>query len=135
MQEQEKKQRVRLAGFSFDPLTEKPDIPENLRVERAPKGPAPTIVQFKKPLTRQERAQIQGRYGLKLTTYFPDFAYLEELSDDILKKLSQDPLFRASVPYHAAFKLDPEIGKRAFVSPLRAAEPGVLLMVVLTASL
>ena len=130
MHEQEKKQPIRLAGFSFDPLTEKPDLPELLRVETSPKRSTPTIVQFKKPLTRDERAFFQGRYGLKLTSYIPELAYLEKVSLDTLLQLTKDPLVRASVPYHAAFKLDPEIGKRAFVSPRRAAEPGVLLMVM-----
>jgi hypothetical protein len=35
------------------------------------------------------------------------------------------------VPYHPAFKLDPEIGKRTFVSPDRISEPGILLMVMI----
>ena len=120
MESQEKKQLIRLAGFSFDPLTEKPDLPEELRVEKELKGTATTIVQFKKPLTREERAHIQGRYGLKLTAYIPEFAYLEKVSLDTLQKLTRDPLFRASVPYYPGFKLDPEIGKRAFVSPRRS---------------
>ena len=94
MQEQEKKLNIRLAGFSFDPLTETPDIPEELRVEKVPEGPAPTIVQFKKSLTREERVHIQTRYGLKLTDYIPEYAYLEAVTTATLRKLSTDPLLR-----------------------------------------
>lgn len=131
MQESEQRQLVRVAGLSFDPLTEEPDILESLRTKRYPYGSTLTIIQFKKPLTNEERAQIQGSYGLDLTAYLPDFAYVEKISDAILNRISQDPLFRASLPYHTAFKLDPEIGKRTFVSPSRIAEPGILLMVML----
>lgn len=124
MQEQEKKQTIRLAGFSFDPLTETPDIPEELRVEKVPEEPAPTIVQFKKSLTREERAHIQERYGLKLTAYVPDFAYLENLSSDTLQRLAQEPLFRAAVPFQPVFKIASGIGQRAFRTPTRQRMSG-----------
>lgn len=129
MQAPEQRLPIRLAAFSFDPL-EGVDLPQELRVEKVSSDRAPYILQFRKSLTRDERARIQGEYGLKLTDYIPEFAYLEMISRATLDKLSRDPLFRASVPYHPAFKLDPEIGKRVFVSPRRAAEPGVLLMVM-----
>lgn len=125
MQEQEKKQPIQLASFSFDPLTEKPDIPEELRVDKAPKGPVPTIVQFKKSLTREERVRIQGRYGLKLTDYIPEFAYVETVSTETLEKLASDPLFRAAVPYQPAFKIAPGIGERAFRTPSRRKKRGL----------
>ena len=131
MQEQEKKLNIRLAGFSFDPLTETPDIPEELRVEKVPEGPAPTIVQFKKSLTREERVHIQTRYGLKLTDYIPEYAYLEAVTTATLRKLSTDPLLRGSVPYHPAFKVAPSLGKIAFRTGKRKRMKGLWLHVVL----
>src|SRR5688500_9036552 len=130
MQDQEK-QPIRLASFSFDPLTEKPDVPEELRIKKVPEGCAPTIVQFKKSLTREERTHIQNRYGLKLTTYIPEYAYLEEMTAETLGKLSADPLFRASVPFHPAFKIAPGIGERAFRTPERKEIVGYWLHVLL----
>ncbi len=114
MHEKENKQPIRLAGFSFDPLTEKPDLPEDLRVEKVLEGPAPTIVQFKKALTREERAHIQTRYGLKLTDGVPEYAYLEAVTTETLRKMSTDPLLRESAPYHPAFKVSPTLGKITF---------------------
>src|SRR5687768_17508130 len=126
MQDQEK-QPIRLATFSFDPLTEKPDVPEELRIKKVPEGCAPTIVQFKKSLTREERTHIQNRYGLKLTTYIPEYAYLEEMTAETLGKLSADPLFRASVPFHPAFKIAPGIGEQTFRTPERQKVEGLWL--------
>lgn len=124
---EEKKPIIRLAGFSFDPLTEKPELPEELRTEKALMGPAPTIVQFKKPLTREERAYIQGRYGLKLTDYVPDFAYVESLNDPVSEKLSSEPLVRAITPFHPAFKIASGIGERTFRTPGRQKKSGYWL--------
>ena len=55
MPEQARRQTIRLAGFTFDPLTERLDLPEGLRVEGTPQGPAPIIVQFNKSLTARSR--------------------------------------------------------------------------------
>ena len=130
METREQRRPIRLGAFTFDPAEEELDLPRELRVGEPARGVAPYIVQFRKSLTQEERSRIQGEYGLRLTDYIPEFAYLEMTTLDTLEKLARDPLFRASVPYHPAFKLDPEIGKRAFISPERAAEPGVLLMVM-----
>ncbi|SFN36756.1 Serine protease, subtilisin family [Nitrosospira briensis] len=130
MQDHERRP-VRLTSFSFDPLTEKPDVPEELRIKKIPKGCAPTIVQFKKSLTREERTHIQNRYGLKLTVYIPKYAYLEEMTAETLGKLSADPLFRASVPFHPAFKIAPGIGERGFRTPERKEIAGYWLHVLL----
>ena len=43
------------------------------------------IVQFQKSLTQEEQTRIQDKYGLKLTEYIPDFAYIEIIL--ILKRL------------------------------------------------
>lgn len=134
MEEQETKRNIQLAAFSFDPLTEMPGLPDNLRVAPPPKAPVPTIVQFKKPLTRQEQAHIQGKYGLKLAAYVPEFAYLEQLGDDMLQRLVKEPLFRASVPFQPAFKIAPGIGELAFRSPKRQQMSGYWLRCLLFSS-
>lgn len=128
MQEQEKKQPIRLMTYTFDPLTEKPDIPKELRVEKAAKGQVPTIVQFKNSLTREERVYIQGRYGLKLTDYIPEFAYVETVTTETLEKLVGDPLFRAAVSYQPAFKIASGIGERVFRTPERQKVKGLWLI-------
>ena len=131
MQEQDKKQPIRLAGYTFDPVTEKPGIPEKLRLEKTPEGPSPTIIQFFKSLSREERASIQSRHGLKLRDYIPENAYLETVSTVILEKLSADPLFRASIPFHPAFKIAPNLGKITYRTARRKRRKGLWLHVAL----
>jgi len=78
MQEEEKKHTIRLAGFTFDPLAERLDLPRGLRVEETPGGPTPIIVQFKKPLTREEQIHVQSAYGLsdRLVAELPTWKWL-----------------------------------------------------------
>lgn len=120
-----------MGGYNFDPLKEKPDLSEAPRMKKATEGIQPYIVQFYKPLTRDERVHIQTKYGLKLTEYIPDFAYLEIIATDILEKLEQDFLLRAIVPYQPAFKIDSRIGKRSFRTLERQKIKGLWLSAVL----
>ena len=126
----EEKLLIRLATLTFDPL-EKLDIPKQIRIDEVAKKPEHFIVQFHKPLTQKEQTYIQGKYNLKLTEYIPDFAYLEMVDPEILRNLSSDPLFRASVPYHPAFKISPFIGERRFRTPERQKMEGLWLSAIL----
>jgi len=131
METQETRQPIRLAAFAFDPLKETLDLPDDLRVEKELKEPAPIIVQFKKSLTREERARIQAQYGLELADYIPEYAYLEIMTTEILEKLVADPVFRASVPYEPAFKLAPNLGKVPYRTASRKRMKGLWLYIVL----
>jgi Subtilase family len=122
--------QIRLAGLTFDPL-EKPKITKELSIDENVKEPQHLIVQFQKPLTRKEQTHIQDKYGLKLTEYIPDFAYVEMVDPETLAKLSSDPLFRASVPYHPAFKISPFIGEQSFSTEERQKMEGFWLSVIL----
>ncbi len=126
----EEKLLIRLATLTFDPL-EKLDIPKQIRIDEVAKKPEHFIVQFHKPLTQKEQTYIKGKYNLKLTEYIPDFAYLEMVDPEILRNLSSDPLFRASVPYHPAFKISPFIGERRFRTPERQKMEGLWLSAIL----
>jgi hypothetical protein len=75
MNSQEQKLTIQLIGFVFDPLIEKIDVPEGLRVEDAKEAPKHFIIQFRKSLTREERVRIQNQYGLRLVDYIPELAY------------------------------------------------------------
>ncbi|MBA3259927.1 MAG: S8 family serine peptidase [Gemmatimonadales bacterium] len=118
---------IRLAAFTFDPLREEPDLPEQSRVEKAPDDPAHYIIQFRKSLTREERARVQGRYRLTLTDYIPELAYLERLSPQTLDALTKDPLFRAAVPFRPAFKISADIGTLPSRAEARRDVGGLLL--------
>jgi subtilase family protein len=126
----EEKLLIRLVTLTFDPL-EKLDIHTELRIDEASTKPEHYIVQFHKPLTRKEQTHIQDTYNLKLTEYIPDFAYLEMVDPEVLVKLSSEPLFRATVPYHPAFKISPFIGERRFRTPERQKMEGLWLSAIL----
>ena len=68
---------------------------------------------------------------MKLTDYVAEFAYLEVVSPDTMEKLSQDPLFRASTPYHPAFRVSPMIGRIPYRTGKRRRRRGLLLSVSL----
>jgi hypothetical protein len=126
----EEKLLIRLATLTFDPL-EKLDLPKQIRSDEVAKKPEHFIVQFHKPLTQKDQTYIKGKYNLKLTEYIPDFAYLEMVDPEVLRNLSSDPLFRASVPYHPAFKISPFIGERRFRTPERQKIEGLWLSAIL----
>jgi len=123
--------RLYMKGYTFDPLKAEPYIPVKLRITEVPKEPTYYIIQFTKSLTREERTQIQSKYGLHLTNYIPHFAFLEKLSPQTLDLLSKNPLFRAKVIYHPAFKISPGIGKLKFRTQERKSIKGLLLRALL----
>jgi hypothetical protein len=129
--DQEQSLPIRLATVTFDPLREQPKIPDELRIDEARQGPSPFIVQFRKSLTPEERAHLQTQYGLRLTEYIPEFAYLESVSAETLAALARDPLFRASVPYQPAFKLAPNLGQIPFRTAKRRRRKTLWLSVEL----
>lgn len=131
MEKQEQGLPIRLAAYTFDPLKGKLRLPKRLQLNETPGGPVYRIVQFKRALSREERNHLQGRYGLKLADYVPEFAYIELLRPETEQRLQSDPLFRAVVPYHPAFKISQDIGKRTFKTPERKKMKGLLLRAVL----
>lgn len=129
---QKKRQTIDILEYSFDPLEEKPDIPENLRAEEAPDGrPAHYLVQFSASPDREARERLQKRYRLALDTYYPTFTYLELLDRQTLDRLREDPLFRAVTRYEPAFKISSNIGQTKFRTEERLDIEGLLLWVVL----
>ncbi len=66
---------------------------------------------------------------MTLRDYVPQLSYVERLTDKQLEVVRADDLVRAVVPYVAAFKLDPDIGRRDFVTEERRLA-GPLLLVV-----
>lgn len=99
----ERDYRVHLASRApFDPLDEQP--PPDLIREAAW-----YIVQFRKPLTLEERKHLRAKYALRLTDYMPNHAFLEWLEVRTWFALSEDELNRASAFYKPEDKLSPDI--------------------------
>src|SRR5262245_14438130 len=117
--------RVYLETAVFDPLENPPPVPPEA------KGTERRIVQFREPQTRAQRQKLVADFGLELTLYVPNQAYVERLSDDELARLQRTGLVRAVVPYQPAFKVSTRIGTVPFRSPERRGRPGYLLRAVL----
>lgn len=97
-------QFIRLAGTTFDP-------PQGGDDDRETLAGAYSIVQFTRPLTADDRARLTGRYGLTLTHYVPDLAYLESVPTRAVGPLRDDEIVRAVVPYRPEFKVSPSLGR------------------------
>ena len=117
---------IQLPGAVFDPLDGPADVPEELRL---PPGTLTDswIVQFRAPLTREQRQLLTAEHGLKLALYIPDHAYLERIPAARLERLRELPFLRAALPYQPAFKISPRIGKLELRTPERQGMTGLLL--------
>lgn len=110
---------VRHAGHVVDPLAE-------------PAGGVRSIVQFTRPLRRDERQRFRQAYGLALTEYLPDQAYAESVAPQQLADLTEEPLVRAVTAYDARLRrvAGPQ-SRRDFSSPRARARTDGLLDAVL----
>ena len=122
--------RILLETGAFDPLRGPQNLPSGLRLA-SDTATERWIVQFKAPLTRDQRATLTRDFGLKLERYIPNLAYLERLSAENLRRLRLSPLVRAVVAYQPAFKISPRIGRVPLRTPERRAVSGLLIRAVL----
>jgi hypothetical protein len=90
-------------------LSRKPFDPSKESAPPEPVEAAWYVVQFVKPLTFDEQKLLRTNYDLRLTDYLPNFAFLEWLTPEAWRALTQDKLYRASVLYKASDKISPRI--------------------------
>lgn len=121
---------IHLRGAVFDPLDGPVDTPEELRLPPDTRTES-WIVQFRAPLTREQRRLLTAEHGLKLALYIPDYAYLERIPAARLDRLRRLPFLRAALPYQPAFKISPRIGKLELRTPERKGMTGLLLTATL----
>ncbi len=122
--------RIHLKAVVFDPLVGPGELAAGLRL---PEGAATDrrIIQFRAPVTREQRELLTTQYGLELTEYIPNLAYLERLSDEALQRLESLGLVRAVLDYQPAFKISPTIGEVEFRTEERRRMLGLLLQAIL----
>ncbi len=127
--------RIRLRAMTFDPLEPLPIRQPQMRL--APSETAAYwIIQFQRPLTREDREILTKEYGLRLTEYIPNRAYVERLPAAATRKTLQGlDMVRAMVAFQPAFKVSPDIGRARYRSEERQQMPGLWLTVVLFCSL
>jgi len=96
--------RIRLKSVEFDPRTAKQVV--------VPPDWDSWIVQFARPLTREDIARVRRERGLALQLYIPEGAYLERADAQLVARLRQDALVRWVGPYLPEYKLDPAVARR-----------------------
>jgi hypothetical protein len=114
---------IRLAARTFDPIEDEPHDDEQSQAGMR------SIVQFTRPLTSNDRAQLQKQFGLMLTHYLPDLAYLEAVPPHVLALLREDVLVRAVVPYLPEYKVSPLLGRVAFRTEGRTRDRGMWIRI------
>ncbi len=105
---------VALGSEVFDPLEAKSLRRRELPGRRAD-APDPNdtrIVQFVRPLTGPDIERLKEDYGLALTAYVPNLAYVERVDAGTRRRLARDPLVRAVAPYRPEYKVDTLIAQR-----------------------
>lgn len=104
MSEPDQPALIRHAGRSMDPGTE-PSAGAGGR----------SVVQFHRPLTRDERDRMRREHGLALTQYLPDNAFVERLPGPRLAAVEGDPLVRAVMAFGADLRRSTTGGRRTLV--------------------
>ena len=61
------------------------------------------------PLAAADIARLRAQYGLALTVYVPNLAYVERVPPEPLARLQQDPLVRAIIAYLPEYKIEPSV--------------------------
>lgn len=106
---------IRHAGRSMDPRTGPAVRSAAGVVGRSPGAGVRAVVQFRGPLTRADRRRVQREYGLALTDYVPESAYVESVPAERLDDLGREPLVRAVMAFGPDLRRPPTGGLRAFL--------------------
>ena len=115
---------VAIGAHHFDPL----DVParrSRARTERDASEPDPAdtrIVQLHGQVTAADMDRLKHEYGLALTAYVPNLAYVERVDGATRQRLGRDALVRAVAAYLPEYKLDPLVAD-AIQRHGAAAEP------------
>jgi hypothetical protein len=78
------------------------------------------VVQLEGPITPTRRAALEAA-GVRLGDYLPDHAYIASVDAADPARVAALGFVRWWSPYQAAWKLDPELGTRAYTTPQRRA--------------
>lgn len=105
---------VALGSEVFDPIDAKPVRRRELpgRTADAADPNDTRLVQFVRALTGPDLERVKADYGLALTAYVPNLAYVERVDAATRRRLARDPLVRAVAPYRPEYKVDALVAQR-----------------------
>ncbi len=113
--------KVSIGRHTFDPAETRTLRARRIetRSDRAPDPNDTRIVQFERTLTGPDMERIRAEYGLALTAYLPNLAYVERVDAATRRRLGRDPLVRAVAAYLPEYKLDDPVVKQLEEEPGR----------------
>lgn len=106
--------QVSIGSHTFDPAETGP-LRRRRGEERATDEPDPNdtrIVQFVRPLTGPDIDRLREEFGLALTAYLPNLAYVERVDAATRRRLGDEPLVRAIAAYRPEYKIDDLVAER-----------------------
>jgi subtilisin family serine protease len=89
------------------------------------------IVQFKRSLTRDEQEKLRLSLGLELKYYISDYAYLEILNKNKLKKIENEKLVHLIVHYEARLKHSRYLLQSIYEIEKSESNKGISVVVIL----
>lgn len=132
--QQSRDYEIGIAGYLFDPLAApRAADPKRLSGQALTEYQAEAnyyLVQLYQPPTPEVTGRLRQAYGLRLTEYIPELAYIEYLAPELLDRLQQDDTIRAVVSFEPAFRLSPNVGNMKVRSTERKAMAGIWLRIV-----
>jgi M6 family metalloprotease-like protein len=123
--------RIKLQAYTFDPLQKMPDIRPDLQLKARPGKERYRLIQFKHSPNRKQVEILKKQFGLKLDRYYPNYTYLEKISDTTLDSLKQLRFFRWSGEYQPAYKISPGIGQIEYRTEEGRSREGIVLQALL----
>jgi hypothetical protein len=96
--------QVAIGAFQFDPLEEQ-------QFDEPSHDTNAWIVQFHAPLAGADASRLRREFGLRLSDYVPERAYVERMPKRRADALRDDPLVRAVIPYPPEVKVSPTVGQ------------------------
>ena len=93
------------------------DLREVAHAERLPER---VIIQLDGPMDPDRRAAIQAS-GARILDYIPDNAFILDTRRARIDRITALPFVESLVAFQPAWKIDPELGQRAYATPEMAA--------------
>ncbi len=111
--------KLRAGQYNMNQLAINPYVTTLMSVKN--EKPLHYILQFKRPLTVEEKSQITAR-GIQFLRYIPEDAYIVRAKNSTLANLQQaNSIVQGYTYYQAAFKLSPQLEKYAAQDASRPA--------------
>jgi hypothetical protein len=98
--------KMRLGGYSFDPVVEEPSLPAALRANYRSGKPAFYLVQLYGPSKDAWLAELEAK-GAENLGYYTAEAYRMRMTPRQAARTERFEFVRSVVPYHPAFRISP----------------------------